>query len=46
MGIRGMMRNIGALLVSLLAPIVPMIMGLIDQRRDTRHLRPEEVEDI
>lgn len=45
MGIRGMMRNIGALLVSLIAPIVPMIMGLIDQRRDSRHLRPEEVED-
>lgn len=46
MGIRGMMRNIGAVLLSMLAPIVPMIMGLIDQRRDARHLRPEEVEDL
>ena len=46
MGIRGMMRNIGALLLSLLAPIIPMSMGLIDQRRDSRHLRPEEVEDL
>ena len=45
MGIRGIMRNIGAVLLSMLAPIVPMIMGLIDQRRDARHLRPEEVED-
>ena len=46
MGIRSMMRNIGALLLSMLAPIVPMIMGLIDQRRDSRHLRPEEVEEL
>jgi len=46
MGIRGMMRNIGAVLLSVLAPIVPMIMGLIDQRRDARHLRPEEVEEL
>ena len=46
MGIRSVLRNIGALLLSMLAPIVPMIMGLIDQRRDARHLRPEEVNEI
>ena len=46
-GIRSMMRNIWAIVLSLLAPIVPIFMGLIDQRRDTRHLRPDkEVESL
>jgi hypothetical protein len=45
MGIRSVMRNIWAVVLSILAPIVPVIMGMVDQRRDARHLRPnEEVE--
>ena len=45
MGIRSVMRNIWAVVLSILAPIIPVIMGMVDQRRDARHLRPnEEVE--
>ena len=42
MGIRSVMRNIWSVVLSVLAPIVPIIMGMIDQRRDARHLRPNK----
>ncbi len=42
MGIRSAMRHIWAIVLSLLAPIVPLIMGLVDQRRDSRNLRPKK----
>ena len=42
MGIRTTMRNIWSVVLSLLAPIVPIIAGLIDQRRDARNLRPKK----
>ncbi|MBP5749681.1 MAG: hypothetical protein J6X24_02715, partial [Firmicutes bacterium] len=46
-GIRSVMRNIWAVVLSVLAPIVPIIMGIVDQRRDSRNLRPdEEVETL
>ena len=46
-GIRSVMRNIWAVVLSLLAPVIPIIMGIVDQRRDARHLRPdEEVETL
>ena len=41
-GIRSTMRNFWAILLSVLAPVIPVIMGLIDQRKDARHLRPDE----
>ncbi len=41
-GVRGAMRNLWAVVLSVLAPIVPIIMGLIDQRKDARHLRPNK----
>ena len=41
-GVRGAIRNLWAVVLSVLAPIVPIIMGLIDQRRDSRHLRPNK----
>ena len=45
MGIRSVFRNIWAVVLSILAPVIPVIMGMVDQRRDARHLRPgEEVE--
>ena len=31
--------------LSVVAPLIPMIMGVIDQRRDARHLRPKEEAD-
>ena len=42
MGIRSTMRNIWSVVLSILAPIVPIIVGMIDQRRDARHLRPNK----
>ena len=42
MGIRSVIRNLWAVALSVLAPIVPIVMGMVDQRRDMRHLRPEE----
>ena len=42
MGIRSTMRNIWSIVLSVLAPIIPIIMGIIDQRRDARHLRPNK----
>ena len=45
-GIRSVMRKIWAVALSLLAPIVPIIMGIVDQRRDSRHLRPDEEVEI
>ena len=41
-GIRSAMRNVWAIVLSVLAPIVPLIMGLLDQRRDSRNLRPKK----
>jgi hypothetical protein len=42
MGIRSTMRSIWAVALSLLAPVIPIIMGMIDQRKDARHLRPNK----
>ena len=42
MGIAGGVRNVWAVVLSLLAPIVPLVMGLVDQRRDSRNLRPKK----
>ena len=42
MGIRSVMRSVWAVALSLLAPIIPIIMGVIDQRKDARHLRPNK----
>ncbi len=42
MGIRSTMRNIWSVVLSVLAPIIPIIAGLIDQRRDARNLRPKK----
>ncbi len=42
MGIRSVIRHVWAVALSLLAPIVPLIMGLIDQGRDSRNLRPKK----
>ena len=42
MGIKSTMRNIWSVLLSILAPIIPIIAGIIDQRRDARHLRPNK----
>lgn len=45
MGIRSAIRNIWAVALSILVPVIPVMMGMVDQRRDARHLRPtEEVE--
>ena len=41
-GIRGAMRNVWAVLLPILAPVIPLIMGIIDQRRDARNLRPKK----
>ena len=42
MGIRSTMRSVWAVALSLLAPVIPIIMGMIDQRKDARHLRPNK----
>lgn len=44
-GVRSTARNVWAILLSVLAPVVPIVMGMIDQRRDARHLRPNEEAD-
>ena len=45
MGIRSTVRNIWSVVLSVVLPLIPMIMGMIDQRRDARHLRPKEEAD-
>ena len=45
MGIRSTVRNIWSVVLSFVLPLIPMIMGVIDQRRDARHLRPREETD-
>ena len=45
MGIRSVVRNIWSVILSVVMPLIPMIMGMIDQRRDARHLRPKEEAD-
>ena len=45
MGIRSTVRNIWSVLLSVIMPLIPMVMGMIDQRRDSRHLRPKEEAD-
>ena len=45
MGIRSVARNAWSVVLSVVAPLIPMIMGVIDQRRDARHLRPKEEAD-
>jgi len=45
MGIRSAARNVWSVFLSVLMPLIPMIMGMIDQRRDARHLRPKEEAD-
>ncbi|MBR6966319.1 MAG: DUF2232 domain-containing protein [Clostridia bacterium] len=45
MGVRSAARNVWSVILSIVMPLIPMIMGMIDQRRDARHLRPEEEAD-
>ena len=45
MGIRSAARNLWSVVLSVILPLIPMIMGMIDQRRDARHLRPKEEAD-
>jgi len=45
MGIRSAVRNVWSVILSVVLPLIPMIMGMIDQRRDARHLRPREETD-
>jgi len=45
MGIRSAARNIWSVILGIVMPLIPMIMGMIDQRRDARHLRPKEEAD-
>ena len=45
MGIRSAVRNVWSVILSVVMPLIPMIMGMIDQRRDARHLRPKEEAD-
>lgn len=45
MGIRSAVRNIWSVVLSVILPLIPMVMGMIDQRRDARHLRPKEEAD-
>ncbi len=45
MGIRSAARNVWSVILSILVPLIPMVMGMIDQRRDARHLRPKEEAD-
>ena len=45
MGVRSAVRNIWSVILSVVLPMIPMIMGMIDQRRDARHLRPREETD-
>ena len=45
MGIRSAARNLWSVVLSVIVPLIPMIMGMIDQRRDARHLRPKEEAD-
>ena len=42
MGIGSTMRNIWSVVLSVLIPLIPILMGMIDQRRDARHLRPDK----
>ena len=41
-GIRVIMRNIWSVVLAVLIPIVPILMGVFDQQRDARHLRPKK----
>ena len=45
MGIRSAARNVWSVILSVVLPLIPMVMGMIDQRRDARHLRPREETD-
>ena len=45
MGIRSAVRNVWSVILSVVLPLIPMVMGMIDQRRDARHLRPKEESD-
>ena len=45
MGIRSAVRNLWSVVLSVILPLIPMVMGMIDQRRDARHLRPKEEAD-
>ena len=45
MGIRSAVRNIWSVILGIVLPLIPMVMGMIDQRRDARHLRPKEEAD-
>ena len=41
-GPRYLAASLLLLILSLLAPVIPIIMGVIDQRKDARHLRPNK----
>ncbi len=45
MGVRSTVRNVWSVILSVVLPLIPMVMGMIDQRRDARHLRPREETD-
>ena len=45
MGLRSAARNLWSVVLGIVLPLIPMIMGMIDQRRDARHLRPKEEAD-
>ncbi|MCQ2457459.1 MAG: YybS family protein [Clostridia bacterium] len=45
MGMRVLGRTLWVLIMTLLAPVIPIVMGLIDQRRDIRNLRKMDIEE-
>ncbi len=42
MGIRSTARSIWAVVLSVILPVIPLVMGMIDQSRDGRNLRPKK----
>jgi len=42
MGLGSAVRNIWSVILSVVMPLIPIVMGMIDQRRDSRHLRPDK----
>ncbi|MDO5435240.1 MAG: DUF2232 domain-containing protein [Clostridia bacterium] len=45
MGMRVLGRTLWVLIMTLLAPVIPIVMGLIDQRRDIRNLRKMDIKE-
>ena len=42
MGVGRTVRSVWPVILSVMIPLIPILMGMIDQRRDARHLRPEK----